>query len=302
MQILRYAAFTDTPAGGNPAGVVLDADGIDDVDMQRIAAELGYAESAFVSGRTAGAASVRYFAPEAEIPFCGHATIATAVALAELDGAGPLLLRTPVGPLRVSTAYDDGDRLIASLVTVEPWVRGMDPAVRGELLECLRLHGTDLSADLPVLLAFAGNAHPIVPVRDAGVLQALDHDHDALRTLMASQAWGATVAVVHRVGPDVFEARNPFPPGGVREDPATGSAAASLGAYLRHLGEVTPPADITVHQGAQVGRPSVISVSIPTSGGLTDSGGAVPIDRIEVRVGVASDDRVSSFSTRGTSG
>jgi PhzF family phenazine biosynthesis protein len=278
VRILHYAAFTDTPGGGNPAGVVLDADGLPDAGMQRIAAELGYAESAFVSGRSAGAATIRYFAPEAEIPFCGHATIATAVALAELDGAGKLLLGTPVGPLQVGTAYDDGGRLIASLVTVEPWVREMGPAVRTELLECLRLQESDLAADLPALLAFAGNVHPIVPVRDAAALRALDYDYDALRTLMAIQGWGATVAVVHRVGPRLFEARNPFPPGGVREDPATGSAAASLGAYLRHLGEVTPPADITVHQGSDVGRPSVISVSVPVAGGLTVSGGAVPLD------------------------
>ncbi|MHA7285315.1 PhzF family phenazine biosynthesis protein [Arthrobacter sp. MDT3-44] len=276
MEILRYAAFTDRPDGGNPAGVVLDADDLSAGQMQAIAAELGYAESAFVSRRSPGRATVRYFAPEAEIPFCGHATIATGVALADREGAGDILLSTPVGQLDLSTTRV-GDRFVASLVTVEPRVEGIDADILDELLQHLRLTVEELSADLPVQLSFAGNTHPIVPVRDAAVLRRLDYDYDSLKALMMAQGWGATVAVVHRLGPDVFEARNPFPPGGVREDPATGSAAASLGAYLRARGDLTPPSTLTVHQGSDVGRPSVITVDIPPTGGLTVSGGAVPI-------------------------
>ena len=276
MEILRYAAFTDTTDGGNPAGIVLDADHLDAPGMQVIAAEIGYAESAFISARSPGRATVRYFAPEAEIPFCGHATIATGVALAEREGAGRLVLSTPVGPIDLVTT-SVGGRLTASLVTVEPRVDEVDGIVRGELLERLRLTEGDLAADLPVMLSFAGNIHPIVPVRNAAVLRKLDYDYAGLRALMAAQGWGATVAVVHRLGPLVFEARNPFPPGGVREDPATGSAAAALGAYLRELGEVGASSTITVHQGSDIGRPSVITVGIPATGGMTVSGEAVRI-------------------------
>ncbi|MHA7209014.1 PhzF family phenazine biosynthesis protein [Arthrobacter sp. MDT1-65] len=271
MEILRYAAFTDRADGGNPAGVVLDADDLTAAQMQAIAADLGYAESAFVSRRGPGTAAIRYFAPEAEIPFCGHATIATGVALAEREGPGTLVLSTPVGPLDLGTRTEAG-RLVASLVTVEPWVDAIDAAVRARLLQHLRLAEEDLSAALPVMLAFAGNIHPIVPVRDSAVLRGLDYDYEGLKGLMAAEGWGATVAVVHRLGDHVFEARNPFPPGGVREDPATGSAAASLGAYLRARGEVAPPATLTVHQGADVGRPSLITVGVPPAGGLTVSG------------------------------
>jgi len=80
--VLRYAAFTSDPAGGNPAGVVLDARGLDDQAMQAIAAEVGYSETAFVVD-----GSVRYFSPKAEVPFCGHATIASAVARADRGSA-----------------------------------------------------------------------------------------------------------------------------------------------------------------------------------------------------------------------
>src|SRR3954451_12296370 len=93
-QVLRYTAFTDTPAGGNPAGVVLDARDMSDAEMQGVAAEIGYSETAFLTRRGDGEYDVRYFAPEAEVPFCGHATIASAVALAERAGAGTLLFHT----------------------------------------------------------------------------------------------------------------------------------------------------------------------------------------------------------------
>src|SRR3954451_2538932 len=86
-QVLRYSAFTDTPAGGNPAGVVLDARNMADARMLELAAEIGYSETAFLTPRPGGREyDVRYFSAEAEVPFCGHATIATAVALAERDG------------------------------------------------------------------------------------------------------------------------------------------------------------------------------------------------------------------------
>ena len=88
-EILRYAAFTDEPDGGNPAGIVLDAAGLDDAAMQRIAAEVDYAETAFITERTGGELTVRYFSPIAEVPFCGHATVATAIAIAEREGPGP---------------------------------------------------------------------------------------------------------------------------------------------------------------------------------------------------------------------
>ena len=95
---------------------------------------------------------------------------------------------------------------------------------------------------------------------------------------MAACDW-TTVALVHREAPGLFHARNPFPPGGVREDPATGAAAAALGGYLRELGLVEPPATVVVHQGDDLGRPGVLTVTIPRdpASGIEVSGTAVRI-------------------------
>src|SRR5918998_3423481 len=118
--VLRYAAFTETPEGGNPAGVVLDAGGLSEPEMQAIAADVGYSETAFLIARggdgdaAAGREyDVRYFSPEAEVPFCGHATIASGVALAERDGPGRLLFHIASGELVVETRTDERGHALA---------------------------------------------------------------------------------------------------------------------------------------------------------------------------------------------
>ena len=281
MEILRYAAFSDEPGGGNPAGIVLDAGDLDDATMQRIAAEVGFSETAFLTPTGPGTARVRYFAPIAEVAFCGHATIATAVALAERAGTGRLTLDSAAGVIEVGTVAGAGG-IVATLVSVPPRVSEIPDDVAGALLGALRLTSAELDGALPIRVSYSGNHHPIVGV-PLPVLDRLDHDQRALAALMAEQGWGATVAVVAGtgVGSDgnaEFEARNPFPPGGVREDPATGSAAAALGGYLRALRLVDPPARITVRQGRHIGRPGVLTVDIPAgAGGIAVSGRAVPM-------------------------
>jgi PhzF family phenazine biosynthesis protein len=276
MEILRYAAFTTDPAGGNPAGIVLDAAELADAEMQRLAAEIGFSETAFLipTGRTT--AKVRYFAPIAEVDFCGHATIAAAVAMAERIGPGPLTLDSAAGVIEVSTADDDG--IVATLVSVPPRVTELPDDVIDALLGALGLSLAHLDPELPVRLSYSGNSHPIVGVPLA-VLDQLDHDHAQLGQLMARHGWGATVAVISRIGASTFDARNPFPPGGVREDPVTGSAAAALGAYLRALDLVVPPTRVLVRQGRHVGRPGQVTVDIPAGeGGIAVSGHAVSLD------------------------
>jgi PhzF family phenazine biosynthesis protein len=276
MEVLRYTAFSSDPAGGNPAGVVLDAGGLSAAQMQQIAAEMGYSETAFLTPTGPGTADVRYFAPIAEVAFCGHATIASAVARAERVGAGELLLASAAGPIAVTTSREP-DGLVATLVSVPPTVTEIPTEIRAALLGALRLSPGDLDPHLPIRVAYSGNHHPVVGV-PLSVLDTLDHDQGELAALMADEGWGATVAVIARTGPTTFQARNPFPPGGVREDPATGSAAAALGGYLRALGLVQPPVRITVLQGRHVGRPGVLTVDIPAGdGGIAVSGTAVPL-------------------------
>jgi PhzF family phenazine biosynthesis protein len=279
VEILRVAAFTTTPEGGNPAGVVLDATGATDAEMQRVAAVLGYSETAFlVPTAESGAFDVRYFSPLAEVPFCGHATIAAAVAHADRHGPGPLRFATAAGPVPVEVAIDGSGALTATLTSVPPRTAELADADRDELLAALGWSSTDLDAALPPRVAFAGAWHPVLAAGTRDRLAELDYDFDRLGALMAARDW-TTVQLVQREHPTLFHARNPFPPGGVREDPATGAAAAALGGYLRELGLVAPPVTVTVHQGDDMGRPGVLTVGIPADPGtgISVSGSAVRI-------------------------
>ena len=138
-EVLRYTAFSADPQGGNPAGVVLDAAGLADAEQLAIAAELGYSETAFLTPPPAGlgepgrAFTIRYFSPLAEVAFCGHATVATAIALAERTGPGDLVFATPAGPVPV-TVTRRGGALRATLTSVEPRITAVAPADLAEAL------------------------------------------------------------------------------------------------------------------------------------------------------------------------
>jgi len=302
--VLRLTAFADGPGGGNPAGVVLDASRLDDLQMQVIAAEVGYAETAFVVDGAVGGddrvVRTRYFSPIAEVPFCGHATIATAVALADERGPGLFRFETAVGPVVIETtqvAVAGGEsELRASFTSVEPRTRPLGDAVGDELLGLLALDRDDLDPAWPLAEAFAGNWHPVVAVRSLAVFDSFGFDPGAVREVMDQQGWSGTVTVVCTEGVDLdldlaaavatrgadaelpaIEARNLFPVGDITEDPATGSAAAALGAYLRAGGLLAPPARFAVRQGRHVGRPSLLVVDVPVVGGITVSGTAALI-------------------------
>jgi len=278
--VIRYTAFTDQPTGGNPAGIVLDASALSDGDRLAIARDLGYSETAFLSRRhdgEAGEYDVRYFSPEAEVPFCGHATIAAAVALAERDGPGRLVFHTAAGAVPVVTRLGGAGAMTASLTSVTPSVADLHAADVDAALPALRWRRQELDASLPPKIAYAGARHLILAAASRERLARLDYDFEALRAFMLSRDL-TTVDLVFRAGDDLYHARNPFPVGGVYEDPATGAAAAALGAYLRELGQVAPPAQVTVRQGDDMGRPSRIIVDIPRGDGpITVTGGAVPI-------------------------
>jgi PhzF family phenazine biosynthesis protein len=276
VEILYYTAFSSDPAGGNPAGVVLDATGASDAEMQAVAANVGFSETAFVVGGADRTLDVRYFSPLAEVPFCGHATIALGVAHAARHSTGRLALTTLSGPVEVTSATGPDGTTTATLVSVSPRSVPLADDDRGTLLAALRWDERDLDPALPARVAYAGAWHPIIAASTRARLADLDYDFDALGALMAARDW-TTVDLVWRESPSVVHARNPFPPGGVVEDPATGAAAAAFAGYLRELGLVDVPATVTVHQGDDLGRPSLLNVGIPADGGIAVTGSAVPL-------------------------
>ena len=261
--MLRYSAFSDSPEGGNPAGIVLDARTLTETQMLGIAKRVGYSETAFLSAGNDRARSydVRYCSPEAEVPFCGHATVAAAVALAERDGQGELLFHIAAGDVPVHTRVDDHGRITATLTSVVPALFDIADDDVAESLELLDWSRDDLDRALPPRIGYGGARHLILAAATRDRLSRLDYDFDGLKSLMLRLDL-TTVDLVWRERDDLFHARNPFPVGVVVEDPATGAAAAAFGAYLRDIGAVTPPARVRVLQGQDMGRPSELLIDI----------------------------------------
>ena len=133
----RYTAFSNNPAGGNPAGVWIGDALPDAATMQAIAGEVGYSETAFVAPTHGRARVIRYYSPEAEVPFCGHATIATGVVLGTNDGDGVYRLATPVGEVPVEVRVRDGRRE-AALTSVVPRHESASAALTEATLSTLR--------------------------------------------------------------------------------------------------------------------------------------------------------------------
>jgi PhzF family phenazine biosynthesis protein len=145
------------------------------------------------------------------------------------------------------------------------------------VLPALRWPRSDLEETLPPRVAYAGARHLILAAATRTRLSALDYEFENLKAVMLAHDL-TTVDLIWRERNDLYHARNPFPVGGVYEDPATGAAAAAFGAYLRSLGLVSPPQQVTILQGQDMGRPSLLVVDIPSGdGGITVTGTAVPI-------------------------
>jgi PhzF family phenazine biosynthesis protein len=256
--VLRIAAFADGAAGGNPAGVWLGDALPSSAAMQRIAAEVGYSETVFAAPRGAGW-RVRYFAPEREVPFCGHATVALGAALARRHGDGAFALELDQARIVVEGRVAGGQ---AGATLQSPPTRSR-PAGAAELAGALALFGyraDQLDPRLPPAVVHGGADHLLLALRERAALAAMRYALDAGRAWMRRLGI-VTVMLVQAQTPRRFHARNPFASGGVYEDPATGAAAAALGGYLRDLGWPHEGA-IDIVQGEDMGRRSLLHVQI----------------------------------------
>jgi PhzF family phenazine biosynthesis protein len=231
--------------------------------MQAIAAEVGYSETAFAAPADGGW-RVRYFAPAVEVDFCGHATIALGAALALRHGDGLFALQLNRARIAVEGSRS-GSTMAAALQS--PPTRSA-PAPAGLVADALALFSyaaDDLDPRIPAAIAHAGADHLVLALKSRERLSAMNYDLAAGRSLMAGKGIG-TVSLVQAETPQRFHARNPFPVGGVYEDPATGAAAAAFAGYLRDLGWPHGGA-IAIIQGEDMGMRSRLHAEIPPARG-----------------------------------
>jgi trans-2,3-dihydro-3-hydroxyanthranilate isomerase len=272
---LRYEifdVFAESPYSGNPLAVVHGAAALDTTTMQAIAREMNLSETAFVLHDAArdGAHDVRIFTPSHELPYAGHPTLGSAFAIREawLGGeAEALLLRLGIGPVRVQFAKDGLVWLSAPRATFAP---GPDPSL---VAAALGLPADALDARLPLEIATTGWHQLLVPLRDLEALRSCRIDAAAHQRLVRAAGPGSLYVFAReaRDPRNQLSARSFAPDAGVAEDPATGSAAGWLGAYLaRHAVLGTGDVEARIEQGHEIGRPSLLHVRARGAGEALD--------------------------------
>lgn len=287
--------FTDTPFAGNPLAVVGDGEGLDTAQMQAIAKEFNLSETTFVfpPENAANTARVRIFTPSQELPFAGHPTIGTAIQIAsERFGAGQhtIRLEEKVGLIECRvTIGDDGASRAVFPVPALAFEDGAPASVLA-FATLLGLEPDEIGfGDHQPSVYNGGLPYTLVPVRDieaiGRVIPDLSQWTDVVGTGFHNSIYLYTAETVH---PDShFHARMFWPTGGLREDPATGSAVSSfVGALNAYENLADGSHEFIIEQGFEMGRPSLITLSVDIfDGGLRVArigGSAVPILRGEL--------------------
>ena len=265
MDIQRIAAFTNGRVGGNPAGVVL-CSVLPPVDeMQRVAKEIGFSETAFAAP-IGNSWRVRYFAPEIEVPFCGHATIALGAALASRHGDGtfPLLLNHVAISVEGKT---DGAMVSATLQSPETSSKPASAEIISNALELFSLSLQDLDRRIHPAIANAGANHLVLALCTRECLSRMHYDFAKGKKFMLDNGLD-TITLVYLEKDQLIHARNPFASGGVYEDAATGAAAAALAGYLREI-DWPHRGHLEIQQGDDMGMPSRLHVDISPEPGAS---------------------------------
>ncbi|MFN8384677.1 MAG: PhzF family phenazine biosynthesis protein [Anaerolineales bacterium] len=277
MEILKLAAFSHNGKGGNPAGVAFYDEMPTAGEMLAIAKQVGYSETAFLVKQNDGW-RVRYFAPEMEVPFCGHATIALGAALGERFGEGTYKLTLNQSEISVRAKRADKGGIEATLQSPETHSEDVPKEYLDKVLASFHLTVDSLAPAFPPRFASAGAKHLILFLKDRETLAKMNYEFDKTQALMMSEGL-ITISLLWNESNSVFHSRNAFASGGVYEDPATGAAAAALAGYLCDInwnGEKT----FTILQGEDMGMPSrlIVTYTLKAGESISVSGEVRPIE------------------------
>ena len=281
--------FTTKRFAGNPLAVVTDGDGLSTAKMQAIAREMNLSETVFIQKPTnnRALARLRIFTTTKELPLAGHPVIGTWFLLAELgvvpasEGSVHILQQTGAGILPVEFTFHDGRPVLVTM-TQKPASFKRASFTRAALAATLGLKPSDLAASLPIEFVSTGISNLMVPLSRRSVLARIHMNMRALAQLISP---GGTMAYCFALGGRGKVFARGMLPWGMMEDPATGSAGGSLGAYLVQHGQLRASEELNIAQGVEMGRPSEIRVEVAAERGrLTPkvSGSAVRVFEGEI--------------------
>lgn len=247
-------AFTANAKGGNPAGVVLDADDLSDEQMLSVAQAVGFSETAFISKSNIATRKLRFFTPTEEVDLCGHATIASWSYLHQqgLIGQGDYTQETKAGVLKINIDKD--------LVYMQQTAAHLyDQVDRAEIAPLLGIDVDDFDERFKPQIVSTGLKDLLVPVKNEAVLEALNPVFDNIAKMSREHAiTGLHVFCMTGREDSLLIARNFAPLYGIDEESATGTSNGATLCYLQAQGALPEQDEYRIEQGKSMGELSYI--------------------------------------------
>ncbi|MES5927678.1 PhzF family phenazine biosynthesis isomerase [Bacillus cereus group sp. MG9] len=269
INVFHYDAFTNKPNMGNPAGIVLEADGLTEEDMQRIAEKVGFNETSFVLSSEVADIRMRYFTPGFEMDLCGHGTVGTIYALRErglLEEKTNLTIETKAGILPIQIGANENGETFIKMRQAAPQFKDFAGS-KEELAHSIGLEVTDLDASVPIVYGSTGNWTVIVPIKNLDACERMKPKNEAFPSVLKE----IPKASIHPVCLETYDEQVQMhgrhfssPYSGTIEDPATGTASGVMGAYYATYLEkdFDHELELIVEQGQEINKDGRVTVYV----------------------------------------
>ncbi|MGH0943579.1 PhzF family phenazine biosynthesis protein [Bacillus mycoides] len=269
INVFHYDAFTNKPNMGNPAGIVLEADGLTEEDMQRIAEKVGFNETSFVLSSEVADIRMRYFTPGFEMDLCGHGTVGTIYALRErglLEEKTNLTIETKAGILPIQIGANENGETFIKMRQAAPQFKDFAGS-KEELAHSIGLEVTDLDASVPIVYGSTGNWTVIVPIKNLDACERMKPKNEAFPSVLKE----IPKASIHPVCLETYDEQVQMhgrhflsPYSGTIEDPVTGTASGVMGAYYATYLEkdFDRELELIVEQGQEINKDGRVTVYV----------------------------------------
>ncbi|EJQ97291.1 PhzF family phenazine biosynthesis protein [Bacillus cereus] len=269
INVFHYDAFTNKPNMGNPAGVVLEADGLTEEEMQRIAEKVGFNETSFVLSSQVADIRMRYFTPGYEMDLCGHGTVGTIYALRErglLEEKTNLTIETKAGILPVQIGVNENEEIFIKMRQAAPQFKDFAGS-KEELAHSIGLEVNDLDASLPIVYGSTGNWTVIVPIKKLDACERMKPNNDKFPSILKE----IQKASIHPVCLETYDEQVQMhgrhfssPYSGTIEDPVTGTASGVMGAYYAMYLEkdFDHELELIIEQGQEMNKDGRVTVYV----------------------------------------
>ncbi|MEF7557084.1 PhzF family phenazine biosynthesis isomerase [Bacillus thuringiensis] len=269
INVFHYDAFTNKPNMGNPAGIVLDADGLTEEEMQRIAEKIGFNETTFVLSSEVAHIRMRFFTPGFEMDLCGHGTVGTIYALRErglLEEKASLTIETKAGILPIQIGVNENGEPLIKMRQAAPQFKDFAGS-KEELARSIGLEVNDLDVSLPIVYGSTGNWTVIVPIKNLNACERMKPNNAAFPSVLKE----IPNASIHPICLETYDEKvhmhgRHFSSAyaGTIEDPVTGTASGVMGAYYATYVEkdFDHEMELIVEQGQEIHKDGRVTVYV----------------------------------------